>query len=50
MIEFKYNKKGELESWEDNKMIGKMNQTPKRLFPDAFKDEEKHNKGQKENN
>ena len=46
MIEFKYNKKGELEAWEDNKMIGKMNQTPKWLFPDAFKNEEKHNKGQ----
>ena len=36
-IEFKYNKKGELEGWEDNKMIGKINQTPGWLFPDAFK-------------
>ena len=36
-IEFKYNKKGELEGWEDGKIIGKVDQTPSWLFPDAFK-------------
>ena len=50
MIEFKYNKKGELEAREDDKMIGKMNQTPKWLFPNAFKDEDKHNIEQEEVN
>lgn len=40
-IEFKYNEKGELLSYKDGKCIGKMDQTPKRLFPNAFKSKTK---------
>lgn len=39
MIEFKYNEKGELESWKDGKKIGKINQTPEWMFPNVFKKE-----------
>ena len=36
-IEFKYNEKGELLSYKDGKCIGKIDQTAKWLFPNAFK-------------
>lgn len=41
MIEFKYNKNGELEAYENGVKIGKMDQTPSWMFPNAFKKEEK---------
>ena len=37
MIEFKYNKNGELEAYENGVKIGKMDKTPKWMFPNAFK-------------
>ena len=40
-IEIKNNEKGELLSYKDGKCIGKMDQTPKRLFPNAFKSKTK---------